>query len=83
MPKFEAKVYVTLKEGVQDPVGQTLLKSLPDIGVEGVTDLSTGKYFQLRLEAESDSAAEKILHKLCDRLLANPNIERFTYEIEK
>ena len=81
--KFEAEIHVTLKPGVQDPVGRTILDNLPGMGISGVKSLTTGKYFKMGLEAASESEAKKVLDRVCDQLLANPNIETYRFEIKK
>lgn len=81
--KFEAEVFVTLKPGVQDPVGRTILDSLSDLGVDGIQELSTGKYFQMVLESQSQAEAESNVDKLCDKLLANPNIETYKFTVKQ
>lgn len=83
MANFEAEVFVTLKSGVQDPVGRTILDSLSDLGLEGIQELSTGKYFQMVLESESNSKAQETVDQLCDKLLANPNIESYRIQLKE
>ena len=83
MAKFEAEIHVSLKPGVQDPVGRTLLENLPDMGLKGVSELTTGKYFKVVLEAGSEADARKLLDKMCDQLLANPNIEVYRFDLRK
>lgn len=83
MANFEAEVFVTLRTGVQDPVGRTILDSLSDLGVEGIKELSTGKYFQMVLESESSAKAHETVDHLCDKLLANPNIESYRIELKE
>ena len=76
---MKAKVYVTLKNGVLDPQGMAISKSLKNIGVQGVKEVRQGKYFELELDGK-DGAEEKI-KKACESILANTVIENFKYEL--
>ncbi|MDA8218976.1 MAG: phosphoribosylformylglycinamidine synthase subunit PurS [Chloroflexota bacterium] len=76
-----AKVYVTLKPLVNDPQGITIKGSLHNLGFESVQDVRAGKYFEVRLEAASREEAEKAVAEMCSRLLANPVIEDYRYEV--
>ena len=81
--KFLAEIHVSLKPGVQDPVGRTILENLPDMGLRGVSELTTGKYFKVGLDALTEAEAKKLVDKICDQLLANPNIEVYRFDIKK
>ena len=79
---FLARVRVTLKTSVNDPVGQTILGGLRDLGFESVAGVRSGKYFEVRLEAEDEEAARAAVDSMCDKLLANPVIESYTFDLE-
>ena len=49
-----------------------------DVEVEGVR---VGKYLELRLAAESAEAAAERVRGMCQKLLANPVIEDFRFEL--
>ena len=76
---MKAKVYITPKKGILDPQGLTIERSLPALGFEGVSNVRVGKYIELEL-ADGDKAAEE-LDKMCQKLLANPIIEDFQFEL--
>ena len=63
-------------EGIADPEGQTIERSLPLLGFAGVEHLRVGKIFRFTLEAPDADTARDRAEQLCDRLLANPVIER-------
>jgi len=80
---YLARVYVTLKPTVNDPQGLTIKGALGNLGFTSVEDVRTGKYFELHL-AETDSAkVEQQVAEMCRRLLANPVIENYRFEIEQ
>lgn len=76
---MKAKVYVTLKNGVLDPQGTAIQKSLKNIGVEGIKEVRQGKFFELELDSKKD--AEEQIKKACENVLANTVIENFRYEL--
>ena len=77
-----ARVYVTLKEGILDPQGKTVLGALKSLGYEEVGDLRIGKYMELALDGEDRDKLEARLLEMCEKLLANPIIEDYRVEVE-
>ena len=75
------KVFVTLKEGVLDPQGKAVQKSLHSLGFGAVQDVRVGKYLELRLDVAVAEDAEQQARRMCDKLLANPVIEDYRFEI--
>jgi phosphoribosylformylglycinamidine synthase subunit PurS len=78
---MRVKIYVSLKHGVLDPQGKAIESSLHTLGYSEVRDVRTGKCLELELDATSGSAAEARVREMCDRLLANPVIEDYRFEI--
>ena len=79
---FIARVYVTLKPGVNDPQGQTVMGGLHSLGYAAVADVRIGKYLEVRLDGNDRAQAEAQVAGMCDQLLTNPVIEEFRYTIE-
>lgn len=79
---MRVKIFVSLKNGVLDPQGKAVERSLHSLGYQEVQDVRVGKFVELNLQAGSREAAEGRIREMCDRLLANPVIENFHYEIE-
>ena len=78
---FLASVYVTLKPTVNDPQGSTIMSALHSLGFDGVQDVRAGKFFTLRLEAPDRPAAEGRVEEMCRKLLANPVIESYRFDL--
>ena len=79
---MRVKILVPLKSGVLDPQGKAVEQSLHTLGYKEVQDVRVGKFVEFNLQASSREAAEGRIREMCDRLLANPVIENFHYEIE-
>ncbi len=83
MATFLARVYVTLKPTVNDPQGNTIADGLSSLGFTGVQDVRAGKYLEVRLTATTSQDAEAQVDAMCDKLLANPVIESYRFEVEE
>ncbi len=74
------KVYITFKKGILDPQGETVAKALKALGFDEVKKARVGKY--ILLELEDGERVEERVKAMCERLLANPVIEDYTFKIE-
>jgi phosphoribosylformylglycinamidine synthase len=79
---YLAKIYVTLKPTVNDPQGLTVKGGLHTLGFKNVQSVRVGKYIEARIEETDGLKAEQQVHDMCDKLLANPVIENFRFELE-
>lgn len=79
---MKAKVYVTLKDEVLDPQGDAVRRALQALGFEQVGNVRVGKLIEIDLEDEDRKAAEDELRQMCQKLLANPVIEDFRFQLE-
>ena len=77
-----ATVHITLKEGILDPQGKTVLRALKSMGYDEVEELRVGKYMELELDGEDRVVLEERLGEMCEKLLANPIIEDYHLEVE-
>ena len=73
--QFDVQVEVRLREGVADPQGQTIERSLPHLGFDGVTGVRVGKSIRFGLEAADEASARAEVEDMCARFLTNPVIE--------
>lgn len=80
---FEATIYVTFKSGVLDPQGETVKHALHSLGYPQVEEVRMGKYLQVKLESQDKQQALAHLEQMCQRLLANPVIEDYRFEIKE
>jgi phosphoribosylformylglycinamidine synthase subunit PurS len=80
--RFLAKIKVSLKPTVNDPEGNTIAGALSSLSFDGVQGVRAGKYFEVTIEASGKKKASKLVDEMCSRLLANPVIETYQFEIE-
>jgi phosphoribosylformylglycinamidine synthase len=79
---YKVKVYVTLKESVLDPQGTAVKNSLNSLNYKEIADVRIGKYMELVID-KSDRNIDEVINEVCDKLLANPVIENYRYEVEE
>lgn len=79
MPK--ANVYITLKPSLLDAQGKVVQGALEKLGFTNVSNVRIGKYIQIDLQNGGD--LEQQVDEMCRKLLANPVIEDYRFEIEK
>jgi phosphoribosylformylglycinamidine synthase PurS subunit len=76
-----ATVLVRPKEGILDPQGRAVERSLRQLGF-GVGEARVGRVIDLDLEAPTAEEARSEAERMCERLLANPLIESYEVEVE-
>lgn len=79
---WKARVEVTLKPGHSDPEGETTTRSLKELGYR-VERVEVSKMYTLLLEADSREDVEARLEEICRRLLANPNKDNYSFQVEE
>lgn len=80
---FLARVDISLKPTVNDPEGLTIRGALHSLGFQSVDSVRAGKYMEIRIDAKDKAEAEKQVTEMCRKLLANPVIEEFRFELEE
>ena len=79
---MKAKIYVTPKKAVLDPQGKAVANALQSLGYAAVGDVHIGKYMEIELKATDPAAAKQQLDEMCHRILSNPVIEDYRFELE-
>lgn len=80
---FNATIHIMPRSEILDPQGKATLQGLNKLGFTGIQDARIGKRIELRIEAaDRDSAAEQ-LKSACVRLLANPVVEQYHFELQE
>ena len=80
---MKVRILVSFKDSVLDPQGQTVKNALHTMGYEAVRDVRQGKVFELDLEGVTRKEAEALVPEIARRVLANPIIEKFDWDILK
>ena len=80
---YLAKVYVRLKPTVNDPQGLTIKGALHNLGFSDVASVRAGKYIEIRVSQDDENKTLEQTDQMCQKLLANPVIEDYSFELEK
>ncbi len=77
-------VYVTPKQGILDPQGKAIEASLHSLGYKNVANVRMGKFIELEITGKlSDKELGKQVEEMGKKLLSNPVIEDFIFEVEE
>ena len=79
--KFHVLVEVSPRRGIADPQGQTIERSLPALGFDGVRGVRVGKAIRFEVTADSEESARAEVEDMCARFLTNPVIEDSTVSL--
>ena len=72
---MKVRVLVRPKSGILDPQGEAVKSALPALGFGGVKTVHVGRLIEMELESAGEVDA------MCRRLLANPTIEEYEWEV--
>jgi phosphoribosylformylglycinamidine synthase PurS subunit len=72
---LKVRVLVRPKSGILDPQGEAVRRALPALGFEGVRSVHIGRLVEMEVESADE------VEGMCKRLLANPTIEEYEWEV--
>lgn len=78
----KVNVYVTLKPSLLDSQGKVVQGALENLGYANVEAVRIGKYIELEV-ADGNGKLEADVDDMCRKLLSNPVIENYRFEIEE
>jgi phosphoribosylformylglycinamidine synthase PurS subunit len=79
---MKAKIIITPKKAVVDPQGKTVQSALAHMGYNDVGAVHVGKYLEIELSGSDKEIARKQIDDACHKILSNPVIEDYRFEIE-
>jgi len=72
---LKVRVLVRPKSGILDPQGEAVRRALPALGFRGVDSVHIGRLIEMELESADE------VEGMCRRLLANPTVEEYEWEV--
>lgn len=78
---MNARIRITLKNGVLDPQGKAIQGALGALGFGGVEEVRQGKYIEVQLAETDEAKAREQIERMCRDLLANTVIENYSFEL--
>ena len=79
---MKAKIIVMPKKTVLDPQGKAVKHALESMNLSGIKDVRIGKFMEIELEGGNKTELQKKIDEACHKLLSNPVIEEYTFEIQ-
>ena len=79
---MRATVLVRPKQGILDPQGDAVQRSLRKLGFD-VSAARIGRLIDIELDADDAEEARARIERMCADLLANPLIESFEIQVEE
>lgn len=79
---MKAKIIITPKKAVLDPQGKTVQGALAHMGYTEVGGVRVGKYLEIDLTGDDRETARRQIDDACHKILSNPVIEDYRFEIE-
>ena len=79
--KFKAEINVMPLKELLDPQGKAVASSMKNLNLPEVKDVRIGKHITIKIEAADKAQATQKVEQACKKLLANPVIEYFEFEV--
>jgi phosphoribosylformylglycinamidine synthase PurS subunit len=79
---LKAKIHVFLKPSVLDPQGQAVTNSLHSLGYDTIRETRISKYIEILFTDNDEQKVSEQVNAICDKLLANVNTEKYSFELE-
>ena len=80
---FLSRIRITLRPSILDPQGKAVEHAVASLGIASVSGVRMGKYIELKVNEQTEEAARKTTEDVCRKLLANPVMEDFSFELSR
>lgn len=81
--KFIAAINIMPLKALLDPQGKAVTNSMHKLGFNEVSNVRVGKHITLEIEADTEEQAMERINEACNKILTNPIIEGYEYELKK
>ncbi len=79
--KFKAEIDIMPHKELLDPQGKTVTHSMKNLNISGIDDIRIGKHVSMTLDAKTEEEASAKVDSACKKLLANPIVESYTFQL--
>ena len=80
---MKVKIEVMLRDEILDPQGNTIKKSLNNLGFKRVTSVRQGKLIEINLKSKPSIQERQTIKKMCEDVLANSLTEKYKIKFFK
>jgi phosphoribosylformylglycinamidine synthase subunit PurS len=81
--KFTAEIDVMPLKALLDPQGKAVGHGLKNMGITDIENVRIGKHITMEVEAEDKDTANEKVDSACKKLLSNPIIESYHFELSE
>jgi len=81
--RYLAEINIMPLKALLDPQGKAVTNSMHNLGFNEVSNVRIGKHITLEIEADSKEIAMERVNEACNKILSNPIIEGFEYELKE
>ena len=79
--KYRAEITVMPLNELLDPQGKAVHHGLENLNLKNIGDVRIGKHIRIELNASDESEARQEIELACKKLLANPVMEYYEYQL--
>lgn len=76
----KVRIFVTYKQSVFDPQGETIKDAIHTLGHDDVKEVKVGKFFDVTVDTAA-AQVDKTVKEIAEQLLVNFNMETYTYRV--
>ncbi|OGU30967.1 MAG: phosphoribosylformylglycinamidine synthase [Ignavibacteria bacterium GWA2_35_9] len=80
---YKAKVLIRRRASILDPQGKAVEKGALLLGLNNISNTRIDKYIEFTVDTDEEIAAKEEVTTYCKKLLANPIMEDFEFNLEK
>jgi phosphoribosylformylglycinamidine synthase subunit PurS len=80
---YKAKVIVKRRPSILDPQGVAVEKGALHLGLSDIKETRIGKYIEFVVNTKDRKRADQQVNEYCHKLLSNPIMEDYEYELEE
>jgi phosphoribosylformylglycinamidine synthase subunit PurS len=80
---YKAIITVKLRPSILDPEGKAIEQALQSLEFTALSGLRVGKHIEMNVDTAERDVAEKLVDAACSKLLANPVMEDYSYELHE
>lgn len=81
--KYTANITVMPQKALLDPQGRAVTASMKNLSLPEIENVRIGKHITLEIDAASREAAQEKVDTACKKLLANPIMETYEFELKE
>ena len=81
--RFSANITIMPLKALLDPQGKAVTAGMANLQLNEIRNVRIGKHITLEIESPDEETAQKKVDEACRKLLANPIIESYEFEVLK